>query len=176
MPTKLTGAISTLLSNPETTLYEIIEDEDFLGELEVNNECLYDLYFPLHLSLDDKKLDTLIEFITREPSLSDEYKRCFTYPFVVSQMLTTDCRYVYDKMLNKDKDYAPLLKVFDYFFKGGNNTTLGGYVNKVISFLLAKRPSEVTSSQRRCCNSSTRSPKPSQSCSKDCRAFPPATW
>ena len=42
MPTKLTGAIGTLLSNPETTLLEIIEDEDFLGELAVNNEGLCD--------------------------------------------------------------------------------------------------------------------------------------
>jgi len=44
VPTKLTGAISTLLSNPETTLYEIIDDEDFLGELAVNNEGLCELY------------------------------------------------------------------------------------------------------------------------------------
>ncbi len=92
-------------------------------------------------SLDEKKLETLIEMVTTEPSLADDYKRCFTYPFVVSQMLTTDCKYVYDKMLSKD--YPALMKVFEYFFKGGSNPTLGGYVNKIISFLLSKKPLDV---------------------------------
>ena len=94
-------------------------------------------------SLDDGKLDTLIDFLIIEPSLFDEYKRCFTYPFVVSQMLATDCNYIYEKMLNKDKDYSHLLKVFEHFFKKINNSTLGGYVNKAISFLLCKRPLDV---------------------------------
>ena len=109
--------------------------------------------FTLWFSLDDKKLDVLIDYIILEPSLSDDYKRCFTYlsspftqfryPFVVSQMLTTDCKYVFDKLLCKERNYAHLLKIFDYFFKAGTNPTLGGYVNKVISFLLAKKPLEV---------------------------------
>ncbi len=59
-------------------------------------------------------------------------------------MLTTDCKYVYDKLLSKSLNYAPLLKVFDYFFKSGTNPTLGGYVNKAISFLLCRRPLEVS--------------------------------
>ena len=96
-----------------------------------------------HNSLDAKKLDVLIEMITVEPSLADDYKRCFTYPFVVSQMLTLDCKYVFEKVMGKDRDYAPLLKVFEYFFKGGSNPTLGGYVNRVISFFLLKRPLDV---------------------------------
>jgi hypothetical protein len=58
-------------------------------------------------------------------------------------MLTTDCKFIYDKLLCKERAYSSLLKVFDYFIKSGANPTLGGYVNKVISFLLTKRPLDV---------------------------------
>ncbi len=36
--------MSTLLSRPDVTLFEVIEDEDFLGELAENNEQLSELY------------------------------------------------------------------------------------------------------------------------------------
>jgi len=81
--------------------------------------------------------------ITTEPSLSDDYKRCFSYPFIVSQMLTTDCKLTSSKIISKERDYDHLMKIFEYFSKGNNNPTLGGYVNKAISFFIAKKTQDV---------------------------------
>jgi len=40
VPKSQSGTLNVLLSRPGITLYEILEDEDFLNELEGNNELL----------------------------------------------------------------------------------------------------------------------------------------
>ena len=59
------------------TLYEVLEDEDFLPELRAGNELLINF-------LDQKTMIEVINLVIEEPRFNDSPSRCFKLPFVAT--------------------------------------------------------------------------------------------
>lgn len=69
------------------TLYEVMNDDDFIPELRQNNELL--LKF-----LDTDKMVELVKFVIEEPQFNDSPIRCFKLPFVATELLCIDTAHV----------------------------------------------------------------------------------
>ena len=104
----------------------------------------------------------MADLVIQEPKFSDNASRCFQLPFIACETLTTDVQVVSDGMLGGRSEeeskqqsqqvQQPLLDRLVSFFLAPDpqmkadskylNPTLGGYLNKILSFWLMKRPED----------------------------------
>lgn len=82
------------------TLYEVLEDDDFMPEFRQNNEML--LKF-----LTKENMCEIVKLVTNEPSFNDNPSRCFRLPFVATQALCIDNTHN-NKMIFDDPDFRIL--------------------------------------------------------------------
>ena len=65
-----------LLSKSGVKLEDIINDDDFLSEININNEELFEY-------LDYRKVKQMINILITEPSLSESSIKSFRIPFII---------------------------------------------------------------------------------------------
>lgn len=87
----------------------------------------------------------MIDYIIIEPTFSDSPVRCFKLPFVVTDALISDSKHITDIIFNNQNGDTRILdKLFSYIHRAAGqdddylNPTLGGYLNKIVSFWLIK--------------------------------------
>ncbi|CDW80337.1 UNKNOWN [Stylonychia lemnae] len=116
-------------------LEKILEDDEFLPELRQRNEELLK-----YLTLD--KVVQMVDFIIIEPGFSDSPARCFKLPFVVTEAFICDNDHIKRLIFNTENTEI-LDKLFSFIRTPSNNgrrlnPTLGGYLNKIVSFWLIR--------------------------------------
>eukprot|EP00347_Sterkiella_histriomuscorum_P003094 403365611 len=116
-------------------LERVLEDDEFIPELRQKNELLQKYLTP-------ERVEQMIDYLIIEPSFSDSPIRCFKLPFVVTEALIADNRCLTSIIFN-NQDTKILDKLFSYIQQPVNpnqqlNSTLGGYLNKIVSFWLIK--------------------------------------
>lgn len=102
----------------------------------------------------------MVEYVTTEPKFSSNPARCFQLPLLACESLTTDVKMISDSILGSpdeekqiaesQESHLPLLDKIVSFFIAPNprlkpgskhlNATLGGYLNRILTFWLMKRP------------------------------------
>lgn len=111
--------------------------------------------------LDKSKVIAMIDYLIEEPGFDDSADRCFKLPFIACEVFTFENAPVKRALFNdedideeaKDNQRPQYFEVWDKIFsffklveRGANSTgeglnvTLGGYINKVVSYWLIKRP------------------------------------
>lgn len=88
------------------TLYEVMQDDDFLVELKLNNELLIKF-------LDQEQIKLLIRLVIEEPQFNDCPQRCFKLPFVAMQVLSMDNAHI-TSMLFNDPDNVLLNLLMEF--------------------------------------------------------------
>ena len=79
------------------TLYEVINDDDFIPELRQKNELLIKF-------LDTEKMVELVNFVIQEPQFNDSPIRCFKLPYVATELLCIDNPHVISSLF-EDPDF-----------------------------------------------------------------------
>ena len=88
------------------TLYEVMQDDDFLVELKLNNELLIKF-------LDQEQIKLLIRLVIEEPQFNDCPQRCVKLPFVAMQVLSMDNAHI-TSMLFNDPDNVLLNLLMEF--------------------------------------------------------------
>ena len=114
-----------------------------MAEVKMSNEVL------AHYLTREKVLE-LVDFIIEEPKFDDDAERCFTLPLIACECLTSDqISIFYQHIFNAEEiavNHMPVLdKILSFFEKSTEekqklNHTLGGYINKILSYWLLKEP------------------------------------
>ena len=114
-----------------------------MAEVKMSNEVL------AHYLTREKVLE-LVDFIIEEPKFDDDAERCFTLPLIACECLTSDqISIFYHHIFNAEEiaaNHMPVLdKILSFFEKSTEenqklNHTLGGYINKILSYWLLKEP------------------------------------
>ena len=164
---KSSSMFSKLIDSKDTTIEDLLNDEDFLSEVKIQNEVLFNY-------MDNEKVSQMIDILLTEPSLSNTNIKSFKIPFIICEALCLDINHFTDKLLDKESNYELFLKLIGYFKRGNNNQLLAGqdepkqvessgmgdfnlpfdddtgieqttawYVSKIITFLWLKRPDQV---------------------------------
>ena len=89
----------------------------------------------------------MMKIIVEEPKFNDSPSRCFTLPFVVTEAFSTESKHISELLFpsdEKDRDVLDTLMLFvsvddEYQL----NSTLAGYFNKIISFMLIRHPNAI---------------------------------
>ena len=136
------------------TLEEVMLDSEYFDELKKSNELLMNYLTP-------QKLLEMTDLVTQDPLYVDSPERCFKLPILACETLTLNIKGISDIILGKSAEASissaagqkfPILdKLVSYFIAPDPrskpdskrlNPTLGGYVNRILSFWLIKRPEE----------------------------------
>lgn len=92
-------------------------------------------------------MEQMVDYLIIEPHFSDSPQRCFKLPFVVADAFISDSRHITNIVFNYKNgsgNSRVLDKLFSYIVQVPANSnkklnpTLGGYLNKVVSFWLIK--------------------------------------
>lgn len=129
----------------EPTLEEVLLDPDFLAEARIQNEAVC-AYFTFERVLQ------VVNYITQEPKFDDSHKRCFILPKIACECfcdIRIQC-FVDHLFTFKDGKLTILDKMLEFYNlpcphltgKGSKrlNQTLGGYLHKILSYWLMKKP------------------------------------
>jgi len=84
-------ALDKLLDDPETTIEQVLEEEDVIQETRNNNAKLMEF-------LTEEKIDNMLLFITQEPPENADHNRAYKFPFVVSEMISCELPALMDKI------------------------------------------------------------------------------
>lgn len=97
------SAIDDLLDKEDTTLSQILEENETINEVKLNNKRLMDF-----LSRD--KIVKLIHYITDMPGDGDDNNRTYKYPFVSSEILSSDSTTILDMFFRAEvnENYIPI--------------------------------------------------------------------
>ena len=88
-----------------------------------------------------ERLGQMIDYIIREPEFADSPSRCFKLPFVVTEAFCLDFDLIRNALFGESNLIA---KIFSYTeSKEKLNPTLGGYLNKIVSFWLIKAADKI---------------------------------
>jgi len=123
----------------ELTLREVLLDPDFMAEAKMSNELL------TRYMTKDRALK-IVEFLVDEPSFHDDAERYFQLPLIACECFTSDLIPMFTKHLfdpeeisaNKMPIWDKIIGFFQSSPKKPLNVTLGGYINKVVSYWLLK--------------------------------------
>lgn len=69
------------------TLYEVMQDDDFLPELRQNNELLIKF-------LTMERLENMVKLLIEEPTFKSSADRSYKLPFIASQALCVDTPHI----------------------------------------------------------------------------------
>ena len=75
--------IDDLLDNEDTTLEQVLSENEVVNEIKVNNKRLIEFFTR-------DKIIKLIHYIIDMPEESDEHDRMYKFPFVASEILSSD--------------------------------------------------------------------------------------
>lgn len=142
---KSSSVFNKILDREDITLEEVLNDEDFLSEIEIQNDNLLNF-------LNYARVSEMIDLLLYEPGIWSTSIKSFKTPFVIWETLWKDIDSLTDKLLDPDNNYELFLKLVLYFTQdkqdlelGVLNQTLASYVSKIITFLWLKRPIAVLS-------------------------------
>lgn len=92
------SAVDDLLEKQDVTLEQILEEGETINEVKLNNKKLMEF-------LTKEKVAKLIEYATELPQEQDGNNRVFRYPFVSSEILSSDSPLILDMFLEESKDF-----------------------------------------------------------------------
>ena len=129
-------AFEELLAKEETTIDQVLEEEDVIQETRNNNAKLMEF-------LTEERIESMLLYITEEPPEDADNNRAYKFPFQVSEMLSCEPTSVMDKITASDE---LLERVFKFFVSDSTlNLTLAGYVSKCAISLLTRSRSILSS-------------------------------
>ena len=122
-------------------------DPDFLVEAKMSNELLEKF-------MTRPQVLKMIDFLIVEPGFDDDAQRCFQLPQLACECFTSEQMGIFVcHLFDEQEIQSGKLEVFDKlfsFFEAPDpslkkdsrqlNPTLGGFINKIISFWLIKAP------------------------------------
>jgi hypothetical protein len=129
------SAIDTIFDRGDYTLEEFLEEEEILQESKALNKKLMEYLTDL------PQLSKLFEYITQEPTDSDDPKRRYKYPFIACEILVADISPVVDAIFRNPELIDKLFLFLDN--KAPLDPLLSNYVGRLIAFLLEKNPKDV---------------------------------
>ena len=121
------------------TLFEVMEDDDFVAELRQSNEHLINY-------LTTERMYEMMRVVIEEPKFNDSPSRCFKLPFIATQAFCVDSPHMVETFID-DPEKRLLGALFSFILVPEEvqlNSTLCGYFNKILSFWLLKKPLQVT--------------------------------
>ncbi|KAK3909747.1 Serine/threonine-protein phosphatase 6 regulatory subunit 3 [Frankliniella fusca] len=122
--------LEALLSKPDLTLQELLDDEDILQECKVQNKKLIDFLCRPEV------MEQLVTYTTVEPPTDLDEKIRFKYPNIACELLTSDIPAI-NEHLSADE---PLSKL--YAFLEGEpplNPLLASFFSKTLGILVARK-------------------------------------
>jgi hypothetical protein len=115
------------------TLFEVMEDDDFLPDLRQNNDLLMKY-------LSSNKIIEMVKLVVTEPTFNSSPARCFKLPFVATQALCVDTPFIAAAVMDDERVLNALFEFINLPEEVQLNSTLCGYFNKILSFWLIKKP------------------------------------
>jgi len=129
-------AFEELLAKEDTTIEQVLEEEDVIQETRNNNAKLMEF-------LTEERIENMLLYITEEPPEDADHNRAYKYPFQVSEMLSCEPPSVMEKITDSEE---LLERVFKFFVSDSAlNLTLAGYVSKCVISLLSRSRNIVSS-------------------------------
>lgn len=128
-------------------------DADFLIEAKGNNEALV-------AYMTRARVLQIVDFLIIEPSFDDDANRCFLLPQLACECFSSEqmelfVNHLFDaNELRAGKSLQVIDKLLSYFLAADPtynktakhlNSTLGGYINKIISYWLKQKPEIILS-------------------------------
>lgn len=97
------SAIDDLLDSEDTTLAQILEENETVNEVKLNNKRLMDFFTR-------DKIIELIYYVTEMPNENDDNNRIYKYPFVSSEILSWDSPAILDTFFRVEvnENYIPV--------------------------------------------------------------------
>lgn len=139
---KSSNVFGKLLDKEETTLVDILNDDDFLSEIRIHNENLLNY-------LNHERIKEMISMLLEEPSIGNTSIKSFKIPFIICEVFCMDIEHFTTHLLSPENDYDLFITLLSYFTQpvsaldvGRLNQTLACYVAKIVTFLWLKKPNE----------------------------------
>jgi hypothetical protein len=126
-------AFDELLSKPEVTLEQVLDDEDVVQEMKNQNPKLIALY-PLP-SFTSARLQDLLGLLVVEPPEDADYRRGHKHPFLAAELIGCEAPQVLQSIL---EDPSLLSLCFSLLSSASLNLTLAGYFSKLFHILTSK--------------------------------------
>ncbi|OMJ91474.1 hypothetical protein SteCoe_5960 [Stentor coeruleus] len=123
-----------LFTNENTTLSDVLDDENVIQEMKNQNSKLYDFLNP-------QRIVELIQLITVFPPEDADHKRGHKHPFIASEIFSCESQHIFDQFFADDK--MLLIEFFKFLKDDYINTTLAGYFSKFAISLVHHNPSFV---------------------------------
>ncbi|KAJ1632008.1 hypothetical protein T492DRAFT_38782 [Pavlovales sp. CCMP2436] len=123
------STIDTILDKPAFELSELLADDELLQECKAVNARLIE-----YLSK-PAVIDSLFTYIMVEPTSADTNERCYTFPYVSSELLSCDIKEIHEA-IHSDACVGQLTRLLAFPEPAGAlNPVLVGYYAKVRSFI-----------------------------------------
>jgi hypothetical protein len=122
-------AFEELLDKEDTTLAQVLEEEDVIQEMKNSNAKLVAFLTP-------ERLTELLNFLTVVADDENDIPRARKYPFIANELLSCEAPTVLDMILGNEDLLGQLFSFFKE--EAPLNLTLAGYVSQVVTNLLIR--------------------------------------
>lgn len=126
-------AFDELLSKPETTLEQVLDDEDVVQELKNQNPKLIALY--ALFSFTPERLRDLLSLLVTEPPLDADHRRGHKHPFLAAELIGCEAPQLLQSLF---EDPSLLSLFFSLLSSPSLNLTLAGYFSKLFHILTSR--------------------------------------
>lgn len=126
-------AFDELLSKPETTLEQVLDDEDVVQELKNQNPKLIALYSLF--SFTPERLHDLLSLLVTEPPLDADHRRGHKHPFLAAELIGCEAPQLLQSLF---EDPSLLSLFFSLLSSPSLNLTLAGYFSKLFHILTSR--------------------------------------
>lgn len=126
-------AFDELLSKPDVTLEQVMDDEDVVQEMKNQNPKLLALYFSL--SFTPARLHELLSLTVTEPPEDADHRRGHKHPFLAAELMGCEAPQLLQSIF-EDPDLLALL--FSLLSSPSLNLTLAGYFSKLFHSLASR--------------------------------------
>lgn len=131
-----------LLNGTGTTIQNILEEDQVIVELKNSNQKLIQF-------LDEPKLQTVLNYIITVPTDLKNRNECYKFPYVSSQLLSTDNKHIMDFFIKPDAEelteedkFKNFKTLLEFVNQEEVNYTLAGYFMKVSNMIILAKPLE----------------------------------
>eukprot|EP00898_Chlorokybus_atmophyticus_P006957 jgi/Chlat1/7262/Chrsp58S06905 len=127
--------VETVLDRGNYTLEDLLDEDDLIQECKSQNGRL------IAFLRARPQVEALLRYLVEQPEDESDQKRKFKYPFLACEVFTCEIDVIFTTLL-EDEELMNLL--FGFLRRPAPlSALLAGYVGKVITCLLAKRPHDV---------------------------------
>ena len=126
-------AFDELLSKPETTLDQVLDDEDVVQEMKNQNPKFLALYSSP--SFTPARLHELLSLLVTEPPADADHRRGHKHPFLAAELMGCEAPQLLQSIF-EDPDLLALL--FSLLSSPSLNLTLAGYFSKLFHILASR--------------------------------------